>query len=97
MDLVIGAVLISNKILIEGERPAWMYRENPIGVEDSGWRVFSGNEDDSYLENPHNFKTISANQLITFDDSLKANLFAPVGSSFERAPDLNKRNVVDKG
>jgi hypothetical protein len=84
MDLTIGAIITSIKILYQGETPCWMYREEPIAVEDSGWRVFSGSEDEVFLNDPLNFKTISAGQLIQIDDSLKPNLLAPIGSSFEK-------------
>jgi len=97
MSLIIGAVLISNKILVNQEMPAWMYRENPIAPQDSGWRVFSGTEDDDYLENPLNFKTISADQLITIDDSLKANLLAPAGSYFEKDLSTSQWVPIGKG
>jgi hypothetical protein len=41
-----------------------MYRTMPIEQWGIGWKVFAGNEDEVYLENPSNFKTISADQLI---------------------------------
>jgi hypothetical protein len=56
--------MISNKVLMNTERPTWMYRTMPIEERDIGWKVFSGNEDEVYHENPSNFKTISADQLI---------------------------------
>ncbi len=74
-----------------------MYRETPIAVEDSGWRVFSGSEDEKFLNEPLNFKTISAEQLIQIDDSLKVNLFAPIGSSFEKKREDGQWIPVDKG
>lgn len=95
MELNIGIVLVSNKILEAKETPGWMYRESTDRDGDSGWRVFSGNEDDSYLSNPANFKLISADSLILIDDSLKANLLAPVGYSFEKNHETMKWEIVD--
>jgi hypothetical protein len=94
--LNIGAILISCKILVEHEEPAWMYRENTNLKDDSGWRVFSGSEDENYLTDPSNFKLISANQLIEIDENIKVNLLAPIGSSFEKD---DKKNwvIVEKG
>ncbi|RWY50958.1 immunity protein Imm33 domain-containing protein [Mucilaginibacter gilvus] len=85
MDLIMGAILVSNKILINTEAPAWMYRENPI--------VFSGSEDETHLNNPLNLKTVSAEQLIKIGYSLKANLFAPISSSFE----MNNKQTMGSG
>lgn len=89
-ELNIGAIFISNKILIEKEAPCWMYREEPENEGDSGWRVFSGTEDENYTDNPSNFKLVSAEQLIKIDESLKANLLAPAGFAFERDPNTKK-------
>lgn len=87
--------MVSNKILLEKEQPAWMYREDPIANEDSGWRVFAGTEDEVYLNDPTNFKLVSADQLIQMDDSLKANLLAPIGFSFECDALSKKWQLVD--
>ena len=96
MELNIGAIFISNKILIDNEIPSWMYREESDKDGDSGWRVFSGNEDDDYLDDPRNFKFITSDQLIAIDDSLKSNLLAPIGSSFERDDKTNKWEYLDE-
>lgn len=96
MELNIGAIFISNKILIDNEIPSWMYREESDKDGDSGWRVFSGNEDDDYLDDPRNFKLITSDQLIAIDDSLKSNLLAPIGSSFERDDKTNKWEYLDE-
>ncbi len=96
MELNIGAIFISNKILKDKETPTWMYREEPSNEGDSGWRVFSGNEDDEYLNNPSNFKLISADQLIKIDDEIKVNLLAPYGFSFEKNTKTNKWVIVDE-
>ena len=96
MELNIGAVFLSCKVLIENETPSWMYREESDKEGDSGWRVFSGSEDDEYLDNPDNFKLVMSEQLIAIDDSLKANLLAPIGSSFERDSNTGEWKFVDE-
>jgi hypothetical protein len=97
MSLIIGAIMISNKVLLNNEIPTWMYRTTPIEEMDSGWRVFSGNEDEVYLENPSNFKTISADQLILIDETIKVNLLAPINSSFEIDAETGKWVIVNIG
>ncbi|MFC5044126.1 DUF2185 domain-containing protein [Aquimarina hainanensis] len=95
MELNIGAIFISNRILQDKEPPTWMYREEPSNEGDSGWRVFSGNEDDEYLDNPDNFKLVSADQLIKIDNEIKVNLLAPYGFSFEKDLQTNEWVIVD--
>lgn len=84
MELRIGLILVSNKILLKKEPAAWMYREQPEAVGDSGWRIFSGTEEDDYLVNPSNFKFIAVDSLLLIEEDLKANLLAPLGASFEK-------------
>jgi hypothetical protein len=42
-------VLVNNKLKIR-----FMYREKPDNDNDSGWRFFSGDEDQEYVDNPNN-------------------------------------------
>lgn len=95
MELNIGAIFISNKILQEKEYPAWMYREETEKEGDSGWRVFSGTEDDKYLNNPQNFKLISADELIKIDNDIKVNLLAPFGFAFEKKLKTGQWEMID--
>jgi hypothetical protein len=95
MELNIGIVVVSNRILLDKKDPRWMYRESTTREGDSGWRVFAGDEDDEYLKNPQNIKFLSADQLIAIDDSLKVNLLAPVGFSFEKNVETNRWEIVD--
>ncbi|WP_299156668.1 DUF2185 domain-containing protein [uncultured Tenacibaculum sp.] len=97
MELKIGAVFTSNKVLKEKELPSWMYREEASYEEDSGWRIFSGNEDEDYLDNPDNFKLITSEQLIKIDKEIKSNLLAPYGFSFERDESTGKWMMVEEG
>lgn len=96
MELNVGAIFISNKILQDNESPSWMYREKPQYQGDSGCRVFSGNEEDNYLNNPNNFKLITSEQLIKIDADIKVNLLAPYGFSFERNLETEKWEMVDE-
>jgi hypothetical protein len=75
---------VSKKIYENKETITWMYREAPSFVNDSGWRIFSGSETQVYLDNPHNFVFLSAEQVIAYEDNINVNLLAPVGSAFEK-------------
>jgi hypothetical protein len=35
--------------VIDGQRPRWIYRTEPINPFDSGWRFFEGSESDEWL------------------------------------------------
>ena len=40
--------------VIDGERPRWVYREEPADELDSGWRFFQGGESSEWLNEPGN-------------------------------------------
>lgn len=49
--------VVSRHISDDGEAVGFLYREAPVFEGDSGWRFFSGAEDDAYADNPDNFIT----------------------------------------
>jgi hypothetical protein len=85
-DLVhgMGYSICSNKITVDGELVGFMYREEPIDDEDSGWRFLSGTESQEYADNPENSKVFGVNTVANHDQSIIPYLKMPVGSEFER-------------
>lgn len=49
--------IVSRQVSDEGEFIGFLYREEPAFEHDSGWRFFSGAEDDEYADNPDHFIT----------------------------------------
>ena len=71
--------------LVEGKRKVrYMYREEPDNVQDSGWRFFSGDEDDEYVNDPDNIGLYDVNTIADIDPDIIPYLNHPVGSAFER-------------
>ncbi len=79
-----GACLATDRITVEGSRVGYMYREEPDGSWDSGWRFTAGDEPDVYLENPAHMELYSLNTIANYDPEIIPFLSAPVGSAFER-------------
>lgn len=88
-DLVkdIGYSICSNKITVEGMKVGYMYREEPMDEEDSGWRFLSGTEDEEYIENPDNSKFFGVNAIANHDPAIIPYLSSPYNSEFEREGD----------
>lgn len=82
-----GLCMVSDEITIEGYPVGFMYREKPAKEGDSGWRFFSGCEDEKFLDNPKNHSELDVNVVANYDPSIIALLDAPVGSVFEKHPD----------
>jgi hypothetical protein len=79
-----GGCIASDKITVEGYPVRFMYREEPDGDADSGWRFMSAFEDDSYLDDANNFGYYNVNTIANYDPSIIPFLDEPAGSVFER-------------
>lgn len=73
----------------------FMYREEPENDEDSGWRMFTGLEDDDYTNNPENIEIINVGYLLDKDPTLLEPLKNGYGVAFERDGDGAKWEKVD--
>jgi len=79
-----GYSIVSNKISVEGKRVGFMYREERMDKEDSGWRFLSGTETDEYLDDPDNSKVLAVNVVANFDPAIIPYLKNKIGTEWER-------------
>ena len=75
---------VSARVAVDGEPVCWLYRDPPERPEDSGWRLFAGDEDDTFLEDPDNARQISLAEIRAMDPSLSKVLEASEGAAYER-------------
>ena len=81
-----GACFATDRIVVDGERVGYMYREDPGYGSDSGWRFTAGNESDEYMDDPHNHGVYDVNTIANYDPDIVQFLDAPAGSQFVRWP-----------
>lgn len=62
----------------------YMYREQPDDRFDSGWRFFSGDESQEYLDEPDHLSIYDVNTIANYDGSIVSLLGSPVMSAYER-------------
>ena len=79
-----GACFATNMITIDGRKINFMYREEPNNANDSGWKFFSGYEDDKYINNPKNTQIFDVNTIANYDPDIISLLDSPVNTAFER-------------
>jgi hypothetical protein len=82
-----GLCFATDRIMVEGQRVGFMYREAPDRDPDSGWRFLAGDESDAYLNNADNLALYDVNILANYDPDIIRLLDAPAGSAFERGED----------
>jgi len=74
---------VSSRILDDGEKVGYFYREEPDSDDDSGWRFVAGDESEEYMDNPDNIHIVSLGALLRADDSVVDFLELPVGTCLE--------------
>ena len=80
----IGYIIASNQITKNGKKVGYLYREEPDNENDSGWRVFSGEESQEYADDPTNFAMYNASTIVELDPEIKNLLGLAYPISFER-------------
>jgi hypothetical protein len=77
-----GYCFASDRIMVDGLKVGYMYRENPDNDQDSGWRFFAGDEDDDYANTPENLEIYDLNTIAHCDKEIIPFLEAPYGTAF---------------
>ena len=88
--------IASDMITVYGYQVKYMYREKPDGDKDSGWRFFSGKEDQEYTDNASNFAYYKINTIVNYDLAICDYLDEPVGSSFERIEGTDRFRLLNQ-
>lgn len=82
-----GYCIASDDITVNNKSIGYMYREEPDSTYDSGWRFFSGEETQEYVDDPQNFSIYDVNTIANYDSSIIPYLHSCVGSEFVRDTD----------
>ncbi|MDJ0708829.1 MAG: DUF2185 domain-containing protein [Woeseiaceae bacterium] len=82
-----GGCFATDQITVEGKKVGYMYREETDRPEDSGWRFFSGEETQDYVDNLENTGVYDVNTIANYDPTIIPFLDAPPGSKFGRVGD----------
>ena len=93
----LGGCLATDRITVEGRGVNFMYRQKPDRPDDSGWRFFSGfEEDQTYLENPDHLAIYDVNTIVNYEPDILSIVESAIGSVFERDPVSRKwKSVTD--
>ncbi len=94
-----GACYATDHITVDGKPVGYMYRESPDTekeYKDSGWRFFSGEETQEYVDDAENIMIYDLNTIANCDRAIIEYLDAPIGSQWERVLGSNSfREVQD--
>lgn len=74
--------LATNRIMVEGCKVGYCYREKPDDDWDSGWRFTAGDESQPYMDDPSHSGLYALNTVCNDDPDIIPLLKAPYGSAF---------------
>jgi hypothetical protein len=86
VERYIKRCFVTKRVLDDGQRVGYLYREDPDEENDSGWRITANDESDDYMSNSKNLAYVSLGAVLSRDDSFRELLDAPAGSAFVRNP-----------
>ena len=85
----LGACFASDRILVDGQKVGYMYREIPDPKKeypDSGWTFMAGDETQEYADNPDNWAIYNVNTVCNYDSEIIPDLEARPPIAFGRDP-----------
>ena len=74
---------MSNRILKDGAKIGFFYREKPDKPEDSGWRFLCGDESGEYMDDTRNTQYVSLGAVLRCDDRVVDLLDQPAPIDYE--------------
>ncbi|HHK6003470.1 DUF2185 domain-containing protein [Neisseria sp. P0009.S001] len=87
--------IVTNTVAEQGKPVGFLYREAPVFENDSGWRIFSGDETDEYTDNPDNFSIVSLSAITADNPDIAPLLTQAEGSAWELNEDGEFQAVAD--
>jgi hypothetical protein len=88
---------VTRRVLYDGERVGYLYREEPDNEEDSGWRITANDESEEYMDSADNIAFVSLGGVLSRDDSILELLDSPAGSAFVRDETTGRFVPVTRG
>jgi len=87
--------LVTNRILKDGAPVRYLYREQPIQADDSGWRITAGDETDEYMEDIENSTCVSLGAVLSVDDSFRDLLGSAAPCAYEWNESTGRFEEID--
>jgi hypothetical protein len=79
-----GGCIATDMITVEGARVGYMYRDEPLNDQDSGWVFTAGAESQAYMDDATKHGVYAVNTIANYDPAIIPFLDAPPGVAFAR-------------
>ena len=82
---------VTKDLVDHTKKVKYMYRGKPDNDDDSGWRFFSGDEEQTYVDNPANTLWASLQEVVDgIDSSVIKYLESEIGSEYARENEIDE-------
>lgn len=79
-----GGCMATDRIMVDGAKVGYMYREKSKESWDSGWVFMAGDESQEYADDPSNWAFYEVNTVANYDDAILLYLNEPPGFAWGR-------------
>lgn len=76
--------MVSRMVTADNKPILWIFRDEPEDKEDSGWRIFSGDEEEDYFDEEDNFDWLTVAELLEKEPTIEPFIKHNPNSEFER-------------
>ena len=90
-----GGCFITDRVTVDGLKIGYMYREQSNKPEDSGWRFFSGDETNEYIDDLSHTGIYAVNTAANYDSDIIPLLETPAPCAFEKNSSSRKFQRVE--
>jgi len=90
-----GGCIASDRIMVDGQKVGYMYREAPSNDVDSGWVFLAGDETDDYMDTAENHGGYDVNTIANYDSTIIPYLQTPALCAFTKRRWLGGFKPVD--
>lgn len=91
-----GYCFASDRIMVDGEKVGYMYREAPDDEQDSGWRFFAGDETQAYSDDDANVGIYGVNTVANYDPAIIPYLETAAPCAFEKVAGTARYRAVER-
>jgi len=90
----LGYAFATDRIMVEGRKVGYMYREVSNRADDSGWKYFAGDETQAYVDDLHHTGIYAVNTVANYDQDIIPYLSSDAPCAFEKIPGTNQYRRV---
>lgn len=88
--------IISNNLLENKGILKWCFRENPVRLQDTGWRFLSDIDTNAFLNDPKNLSVCSLNTIIQMEPAVLSILNFPINTDLTLVSKNGQKYFIDK-